>query len=264
MVASSSAVSSAEKSTSSLRRLDTAALAAASGVRRSWLTADSSERRSSSACAMASALPASSVSSRCLTRPAACLATALSTRRSRAGSLRPAISIQNSSSPTSIAVSAVSTSTHGSWPTHADDLAFGVAVSYPQQAHGALRVRLADPLQQRVQVGAAQHRTGEQRQQFGLLRRPPGLAGALGGAVDQRGDRDGDHQQHHDGDRAVGFGDGEGVARLDEEVVEQQAGQHGRQRGRGDAAEQRDDQHADEEQRALAADAEVAGRARRR
>ena len=67
IVASSSAVSSAEKSTSLLRRLDTAALAAASGVRRSWLTADSSERRSSSACAMASALPASSVSSRCLT-----------------------------------------------------------------------------------------------------------------------------------------------------------------------------------------------------
>ena len=72
-VASSSAVSSAENPTSSLRRLDTAALAAASGVRRSWLTADSSDRRSSSACAMASALLASSASSRCLTRPAACV-----------------------------------------------------------------------------------------------------------------------------------------------------------------------------------------------
>ena len=117
MVASSSAVSSAEKSTSSLRRLDTAALAPASGVRRSWLTADSSERRSSSACAMASALPASSVSSRCLTSPAACLATAPSTRRSRAASFLPAINIQNSSSPTSIAVSAVSTSTQGFSPT---------------------------------------------------------------------------------------------------------------------------------------------------
>ncbi len=88
-------------------------------VRRSWLTADSSDRRSSSALAMASAWPASSASSRCFTRPAACVATAVSTRRSRAANLRPAISIQNSSSPTSIAVSAESTSRHGFVPTHA-------------------------------------------------------------------------------------------------------------------------------------------------
>ena len=72
-----------------LRRLDTAALAAASGVRRSWLTADSSERRSSSACAIASALPASSVSSRCLTRPAACFATALEHAAVAGGQLAP-------------------------------------------------------------------------------------------------------------------------------------------------------------------------------
>ncbi|CNU08100.1 Uncharacterised protein [Mycobacterium tuberculosis] len=119
MVANSSAVSSGEKATSSVRKLDTATLAAASGVRRSWLTADSSDRRSSSALAMASAWPASSASSRCFTRPAACVATAVSTRRSRAANLRPAISIQNSSSPTSIAVSAESTSRHGFVPTHA-------------------------------------------------------------------------------------------------------------------------------------------------
>lgn len=118
MVASNSAVSAAEKATSSARRLDTATLAAASGVRRSWLTADSRERRSSSARTTASVRLASA-SSRCLTKPAACLATALSTRRSRAESLRPASSIQNSSSPTSIAVSAESTVTQGSLPTQA-------------------------------------------------------------------------------------------------------------------------------------------------
>ncbi len=50
MVASSSAVSSAEKPMSSLRRLDTAAFAAASGVRRSWLTADK-QRPSEFVCA---------------------------------------------------------------------------------------------------------------------------------------------------------------------------------------------------------------------
>ena len=119
MVASNSAVSSGEKATSSARRLDTATLAAASGVRRSWLTAESRERRSSSACTIASVRLASSASSRCLIRPAACLATAVSTRRSRAESFLPAISIQNSSSPTSIAVSAESTVTQGSLPTQA-------------------------------------------------------------------------------------------------------------------------------------------------
>ncbi len=215
MVASSSAVSSAEKSTSSLRRLDTAALAAASGVRRSWLTADSSERRSSSACAMASALPASSVSSRCLTRPAACLATAVSTRRSRAGSLRPAISIQNSSSPTSIAVSAESTSTHGSVPDARDDLPSVVA------ARPAARSRRAASRSRGPAPAACpgRHRAAPNRRTARAVRLParPAVASRarLRGAVDERGDRDRDHQQHDDGDRAVGFGDGERVARLD-------------------------------------------------
>ncbi|EUA29912.1 hypothetical protein I553_4166 [Mycobacterium xenopi 4042] len=54
-----------------------------------------------------------------MTRLAACLATALSTRRSRAASFLPAKSIQNSSSPTSIAVSAESTVAQGSLPTDA-------------------------------------------------------------------------------------------------------------------------------------------------
>ena len=39
-----------------------------------------------------------------------------------------------------------------------------------QHAHGALGIRLPHPFQQRLEVGAAQHRTGEQRQQLGLLR----------------------------------------------------------------------------------------------
>ena len=261
MVASSSAVSSAEKSTSSLRRLDTAALAAASGVRRSWLTADSSERRSSSACAIASALPASSVSSRCLTRPAACLATAPSTRRSRAASL-----LAGQQHPELVVADF-------------DGGVGGVDVDARvcRRRSRRSRRRVASVTRSRLtarceyvsrtrssKVSRSAPRStepGEQREQFGLLRCAPGLARALRGAVDQGGHRHGDDQQHHDGDRVVGLGDGERVAGFDQEVVQQQSGQQGRQRCGCDAAEQRHDQHADEEERALAADVRGSGRA---
>ena len=255
-------MSSAEKSTSSLRRLDTAALAAASGVRRSWLTADSSERRSSSARAIASALLASSVSSRCLIRPAAWLATARQHPAVAGGQLpachqHPELVVADLDG----GVGGVDV-THGSFADAGDDAV--LVVDDTQNADRALRVRLAHPLEQRVQVGAAQHRPGEQREQFGFLRGLRRLPGALGRAVHQRGDGDRDGQQHDDGDGAVGFGDGERVTRVDEEVVEQQPGQQRRQCGRGDAAEQGDHQYADEEQRALPADAEDRGRAARR
>ncbi len=55
---------------------------------------------------------------------------------------------------------------------------------------------------------------------------------------------------------AVGLGDGERVARRDQEVVQQQPRQHRRQRRGCDTAEQGDDEHADEEQRTLTADTE--------
>ena len=152
-----------------------------------------------------------------------------------------------------MAVSAVSTSTHGSVADAGDD---SPPWSFAQQADRPLGVGLADPFQQRVEVGAAQHRSGEQREQFGLLRRAPGFAGPARRTVDQGRHGHGDRQQHHDGDGAVGLGDGEGVPGCDQEVVEQQPGEQRRQCGRGDAAEQCDDEHADEEQRALAADAE--------
>ena len=129
-------------------------------------------------------------------------------------------------------------------------------VSFAQQAHRALGVGFADPLQQHVQVRAAQDRPGEQREQFGLLRRVPGFPGPFGRTVDKRGDGDGHQQQHDDGDGAVRLGDGERVPRLDKEVVEQQPGEH-RGKGRGrDAAEQRDNQHPDKKQRALTANPE--------
>ena len=256
-MASSSAVSSAEKPTSSLRRLDTAALAAASGVRRSWLTADSSERRSSSAWAIASALPASSVSSRCLTRPAACLATAVSTRRSRAASFRPPSSIQNSSSPTSIAVSAVSTFSARVGAHARDDLASRVPSTrsrltarceYVSRTRSS-RVSRSAPRSTDPANRASSSASCDARRASRARLAAPSTSG---------GHRDGDREQHDDGDRAVGLGDGEGVARFDQEVVQQQPGEQRRQGRRRDAAEQRDHQHADEEQGALAADPEEA------
>ncbi len=160
-VARSSSVSSAEKSTSSLRRLETAALAAANGVRKSWLTADRSERRSSSACAIASALPASSVSSRCLTRPAACLATAVEHAAVPCGELAP-----GHQHPEFVVadldgrIGGIDVGTRV-LADAGDDLAVRVAIRYSQHAHGALGIRFPDPIQQRLEIGSAQHGSGE-------------------------------------------------------------------------------------------------------
>ncbi len=95
-------------------------------------------------------------------------------------------------------------------PTQATISPSELPPTFPQQADGLLRIGFAHPLQQRVQVRAAQHRAGEQREQFGLLRCAPGFSGTAGRAVDQRGDRHGHQQQHHDRHGAVGVGDREG------------------------------------------------------
>src|SRR5690348_8894231 len=88
-VASSSAWSSAPHRTSVERRLVTAALAEASGVRRSWLTAASSAVRIRSASAIGRAAAASAASRCCSSAVAAYAANAPRTRRSVAASGRP-------------------------------------------------------------------------------------------------------------------------------------------------------------------------------
>src|SRR4051794_24173205 len=85
-VASSSARSSSSKWTSALRRLLTAAVADASGVRRSWLTALSSAVRSRSTSASAPAVSAWAASRSCRSATAACAAKASTTRWSAASS----------------------------------------------------------------------------------------------------------------------------------------------------------------------------------
>ena len=84
-VASSSSRSSWLHCTSCERRLVTAALAEASGVRRSWLTAASSAVRIRSASAMGRAASASAASRCCSSATAAWAANAPSTRRSVGG-----------------------------------------------------------------------------------------------------------------------------------------------------------------------------------
>ena len=85
----------------------------------------------------------------------------------------------------------------------------------------------------------------------------PGFTGATGGPVDECGNRDGDQEQHDDGHRTVWLGDGERVSRVDQEVVEQQPGKQRGQCGGRDPAEQCDDEHADEEDRAFTADPQI-------
>lgn len=105
-VASSSATSSGENSTSGLRSEPTEASAAASGVRRSWLTAASSAVRILSA-ALIGSTSAATAASRSRSRAAATWAAkAVSIRCWSAGSLRP-VRISSSSVPTGTSVVSV-------------------------------------------------------------------------------------------------------------------------------------------------------------
>src|SRR3954447_228643 len=90
MVATSSARSSSVSCSSPVRSADDAALMPASGVRRSWLTAASRAVRMLWAAASRSASAACLANRPCCSATAACSANATSTRRSLAGSDRPA------------------------------------------------------------------------------------------------------------------------------------------------------------------------------
>ncbi len=121
MPASSSAVSAASNTTSGWRRLDTAALIAASGVRRSWLTPASRAVRSALLSAARRARPASRCSRRASSTVDACAANASSSRRSRARSGRSGAdrATRAMSSPTGTRMSPSSGRSHGRSPTEA-------------------------------------------------------------------------------------------------------------------------------------------------
>ena len=79
----------------------------------------------------------------------------------------------------------------------------------------------------------------------------------VGRAVDQCCDSDRHREHHHDRQRGVRVVDPQSSARIGQEIVQQQPGQHRRERSGGDSAEQCDDEHTHEEQRALPRDIEV-------
>ena len=123
-----------------------------------------------------------------------------------------------------------------------------------QHADRPLRIRLPDPIQQGFQIRTAEHRPGEQRQQFSLSRRLARLAGALGGTVDQYRYGARHQHQHDDRQRIVRLVDRECIARLGEQIVEQHSRKHRRQQRRSHSAQQSHKQHPDEEQRTFPAD----------
>ena len=73
-----------------------------------------------------------------------------------------------------------------------------------------------------------------------------GLDGAPGGQVHHAADGDRDRHEQQQSQQVLGFGDGERVQRLGEVPVEQEAGGHGGEHGRPEAAEDRDRDHGDE------------------
>ncbi len=116
-------MSSADHGTPGVRSEVTAALADASGVRRSWLTAASSAVRIRSAAAIGLAASASAVSRCCSSATPACAANALSTRRSPAGSGRPRRA-SDSESEIGTSTSASSGRTAGDSPADATQFHF--------------------------------------------------------------------------------------------------------------------------------------------
>ena len=211
-VASSSARSSSVHRTVRLRRLVTAALAEASGPRRSWLTAASRAVRIRSASAISPASAACSASS-CRSRTTAAWApNAASTRWSSARSGRP--------SPASISVPVSGTCTGaagagGGVAGVGDHLPRGLGLVGRRAASRltALRPKVSRARSSSAgsAVSPAQHAAGEGGEGGGLGGGVRGLAAAAGHPLDQHGheDRDRDEDQQREG--VVPLGDRERV-----------------------------------------------------
>ena len=214
-------------STVGSRRPDTIALIDASGVRRSCDTARSSAVRTASTSASAAASAASAAS--------AWLSIAsdelVGERRAGAVGRRPTVSAPNSSSvgrpvrrPT-VESASDSRRRRRSQPTSPADAIVG-AVDRRREAdagRGRTSMRICSTSRwQRVGVGGeAGRRAGE------CLGLEPGAARferAPRRDVDERADRDGDGDEHDEGDEVLGVGDRERVVRRDEEPVDEQRG----------------------------------------
>src|SRR5664280_2570286 len=122
-----------------------------------------------------------------------------------------------------------------------------------QQRHPGHGEGRAHPIQQRRQGGfAPQHAAGGGGQDDRLSGQPGGLPGPAGRQVDD-GAHGGAHgEEDHERQHVVGLGDGEGVQRRHEEVVEQQAARDGGRQRRVDAADEGDGHDREQVQQDLA------------
>jgi hypothetical protein len=89
-----------------------------------------------------------------------------------------------------------------------------------------------------------------------------GVAGAPGGYVDRRRDRDGHQQEHGQGEDVLPLGDGELVDRRYEVEVEQQRRGDGRGQGGQQPADERDDHDPDQEQQDVAGQRQILAKQR--
>src|SRR5664280_1260418 len=122
-----------------------------------------------------------------------------------------------------------------------------------QQRHPGHGEGRAHPIQQRRQGRfAPQHAAGGGGQDDRLSGQPGGLPGPAGRQVDD-GAHGGAHgEEDHERQHVVGLGDGEGVQRRHEEVVEQQAARDGGRQRRVDAADEGDGHDREQVQQDLA------------
>ena len=239
------------------RRLDTAALMLASGVRRSWDTAASSAVRIALPSASCRACRARSASRSRSSTDAICAAKAPSTRWSPASGGLPRSS-RTSVSETGISASASSADGNGGEPTAAtrrhgarsSGRSRSVAAAIPKVARSRSSRRLDPDL-------AAQHGARERAQGGRLGLGPCGLLGPPRRQVDDAGHGGREHHEDDQRQRVLRLADGEGVERGGEEVVEQQAAEHRGDQGRQQAAHESHSDREGEEEQQLAGQAEM-------
>ncbi len=131
------------------------------------------------------------------------------------------------------------------------------------ELHALQAERLAGAAHERVHGAlAAEHGSGDGRQQLGLGDRAAGEAGAAGGLVDDPADEQCDDHVEHEREQVQRLVDGDRVERVDEEVVERESGEHGGEQGGPDPADERDEHHEQLVREHVARDRVVGARGR--
>ncbi len=239
---SSSRRSSASRSRSTLSRVETDALAAARGVRKSWPTAASSAVRTLLASASGAASAAAWLSRMWSRTTAACAANAPIRRWSSACSRPPRRARTSRSAGGDLGVRFAGPG-HGG--TGARDRHPAAVAAFQQRDRGEGE-GLPDPVQHlRQRLLAAQHAAREVRQGARLRGRARCLPGASRSQVDRRADQHRHQDEDEQSEGVVGLADGEGVQGWGEVVVEEGGTQDGGDQGRGQAAHEG---HHDREQ----------------